>query len=186
MKFNYYLNGYGWAQAFIEIDSKKLEFTPSYLSDAFGDLLRSLVSLLIHEEEVATVVWDEEPSGVEWTFVRKNSDELSIKITLYEETYEINKQKGKVVLHTDCLFIEFIKEVVREADQLLISNGILGYRNIWDLHEFPISSYLQLKDFLKNDMITIENSSNSRPASYKEERSNFKQELHLLHSLVRG
>ncbi len=35
MKFNYSLNGYGWAKALIEVDATKLEFTPNYLTDAF-------------------------------------------------------------------------------------------------------------------------------------------------------
>jgi len=30
-----------------EIDFKKFQFNPSYLTDALGDLIRSLVSLLI-------------------------------------------------------------------------------------------------------------------------------------------
>src|SRR5690242_11261793 len=114
MKFNYYLKGYGWAKVLIEVDSNKLEFTPSYLTDAFGDLLRSLVSLLIHEEEDATVIWNEEPSEIEWTFVRKNNDDLSIKITVYEDTYETGKAKGKVLLDTNCLFIDFVKKVINE------------------------------------------------------------------------
>jgi hypothetical protein len=62
------------ANGFIEVNSKRFEFRPSYLTDAFGDLLRSLVSLLTHEEELETLVWDEEPQGVEWAFVRKNND----------------------------------------------------------------------------------------------------------------
>ena len=184
MKFNYYLKGYGWAKVLIEVDSNKLEFTPSYLTDAFGDLLRSLVSLLIHEEEDATVIWNEEPSEIEWTFIRKNSDELSIKITLYEDTYETGKAKGKVLLDINCLFVDFVKEVTNEADQLLINNGILGYRNIWEMHEFPVSSYLQLKDFLKNGKVTIENSSDSHPVNYDDEKSNLKKELDILYPLV--
>ncbi|WP_172463510.1 hypothetical protein [Priestia endophytica] len=50
MKFNYDLSGHGWANGFIEMNSKRFEFRPSYLTDAFGDLLRSLVSLLTHYE----------------------------------------------------------------------------------------------------------------------------------------
>jgi hypothetical protein len=176
MKFNYDLSGHGWANGFIEMNSKRFEFSPSYVTDAFGDLLRSLVSLLTHEEELETLIWDEEPRGVEWTFVRKNNDTLSIKITIYEEVedaYDRSKQKGEALIDIDCLFIDFIKEVVREADQLLITNGILGYRNLLGMHEFPLSSYLQLKDFLKSkEIITID------------EKSNLREELHILHALV--
>jgi hypothetical protein len=47
MKFNYCLKGHCWADVLNEIDLKKIQFNPSYLTDALGDLLCSLVSLLI-------------------------------------------------------------------------------------------------------------------------------------------
>lgn len=49
MKFQYILNGSGWAKGFIEINSQSCEFNPSYLTNALGDLLDSLVELLIYE-----------------------------------------------------------------------------------------------------------------------------------------
>ncbi|WP_210608493.1 hypothetical protein [Priestia flexa] len=185
MKFNYSLKGYGWAKALIEVDATKLEFTPSYLTDAFGDLLRSFVSLLIDEEEEVTVLWNEEPDEIEWMFVRKNGNELSIQITLYEENYETGKAKGKVLLNTECLFINFVHEVINQADQLLSTNGILGYRNIWEMHEFPISSYLQLKDFLQNGSITIEKKVDSQRVNYNDEQSDLQKELRFLNSLMK-
>ncbi|SFQ57436.1 hypothetical protein [Priestia endophytica] len=109
-------------------------------------------------------------------FVKTMIRTLSIKITIYEEVedaYDRSKQKGEALIDINCLFIDFIKEVVREADQLLMTNGILGYRNLWSMHEFLLSSYLQLKDFLKSkEMITID------------EKSNLREGLRILHALV--
>lgn len=49
MKFHYILNGSGWAKGFIEINSQRCEFNPSYLTNTLGDLLDSLVELLTYE-----------------------------------------------------------------------------------------------------------------------------------------
>jgi hypothetical protein len=77
MKFQYILNGSGWAEGFIEINSQRCEFNPSYLTNALGDLLDSLVELLTYEpnpkiKKFNTVFfdWNEEPNGLEWVLTR--------------------------------------------------------------------------------------------------------------------
>ncbi|MEH6892348.1 hypothetical protein V7024_22320, partial [Bacillus sp. JJ864] len=41
-----------------------------------------------------------------------------------------------------------VKMIIKEAEQILLKYGIVGYHNSWIEHEFPLSSYLQLKHFL--------------------------------------
>ncbi|ENQ3106261.1 hypothetical protein ACEOWJ_002271 [Bacillus cereus] len=66
MQFKYELIGTGWANGFIELNSQKISFSPSYITDAFGNLLGGLTDLSNGEERVVTFLWEEEPIGLSW------------------------------------------------------------------------------------------------------------------------
>ena len=74
MKFEYCLNGIGWATCIVEINGQKLEYTASYLSDCLSDFLRSLMllnSLCVPKDEVRRETecqWEGEPDGIVWSF----------------------------------------------------------------------------------------------------------------------
>lgn len=54
MQFKYELIGTGWANGFIELNSQKILFSPSYITDAFGNLLGGLTDLSNGVERVVT------------------------------------------------------------------------------------------------------------------------------------
>ncbi|MEH7463481.1 hypothetical protein V7166_15745 [Bacillus thuringiensis] len=182
MKFNYELSGHGWTDGFIEMDSKKILFSPGYVTDAFGDLLRGLTDLLNGEERVGTFLWEEEPIGLNWRLKLQDGNKLFLTITKYEDTIDyIEGKEGVIILDTTCDFLDFVKMIIKEADQLLFRHGIVGYQKMWIEHEFPLSSYLQLKYSLtgeeKNSMQTIAKDEGQSKGCEKNE---FKQELQFL------
>ncbi len=71
--------------------------------------------------------------------------------------------------------------IIKEADQLLFKHGIVGYQNLWAEHEFPLSSYLQLKYFLMEaDKTSLQTKEKDEGQSKDCEKSNLKQELQFL------
>ncbi|MDP4107136.1 MAG: hypothetical protein Q8935_19550 [Bacillota bacterium] len=155
MKFQYILNGSGWAKGFIEINSQRCEFNPSYLTNALGDLLDSLVELLIYEpnpkkKKFNTVFfdWNEEPNGLEWVLTRLEDEKVSLRIKSYDDIDSKKDEQGAVVVDTVCTLSDLLTEIIKEMDSLLTKHGIVGYPETWAAHDFPLSTYLKLKHFL--------------------------------------
>lgn len=181
MQFKYSLAGAGWAEGFIEINSQKCVFSPSYLTDAFGDLLRSLIDLL-NGEKSEIFLWDEEPRGLKWKLTLQDNKTLYLTITEYMDTAEnIDEEEGVIVVNTTCSFHGFIKMVIKEAEQILLKYGIVGYHESWIEHEFPLSSYLQLKYFLVSKEKSLQQIIPKHVELSEDcKKSNLKQELQYL------
>jgi hypothetical protein len=155
MKFQYNLKGIGWAEGFIEINSQRCEFNPSYLTNALGDLLDSLVKLLTYEpnpnkKKFNTVFfdWNEEPNGLEWVLTRLEDEKVSLLIKSYDDIDSKEDEQGAVAVDTICTLSDLLTEIIKEMDSLLTNHGIVGYHETWAAHDFPLSSYLKLKHFL--------------------------------------
>ncbi|MEH7501586.1 hypothetical protein V7152_05995 [Neobacillus drentensis] len=155
MKFQYRLTGAGWAQCELEINLKKYSFGAGYLTDALGDFLKTLLNINpLYTEEVyiengAQFFWDEEPRGTEWHFRYLGDDKMSLEITEYEDIS--SSFEPKIMLQTECSYTEFLIQVMSEAARILNEYGIVGYKEMWYEHEFPLSSFLKLKYYIKNN-----------------------------------
>ncbi|TFB12916.1 hypothetical protein E3U55_16935 [Filobacillus milosensis] len=151
MKFEYKLSGLGWADGLIEANSQTYNFNISYLSDGLGDFLTALMELnqyCVPEDEVkvqTSCTWHAEPSGTE--LILKLSDKmLNIKMISYDDIdLKLSKQ---IEIDTSVSYYEFLFIVIERLDFLLKKHGLIGYRDTWYEHDFPISSYLKLKQYL--------------------------------------
>nr|MBA5588808.1 hypothetical protein [Anaerobacillus isosaccharinicus] len=151
MNFKYRLSGLGWANGFIEANSQRHSFTISYLNDGLGDFLYALMELnlkCVPNDEVksqTSCIWYAEPAGTKFEFNR--TDEwLNIKVISYEDI-ELNINE-KVEMDTSVLYDELLFIVIKDVDLLLKTHGIVGYRETWYEHDFPLSTFLKLKGYL--------------------------------------
>ncbi|WP_421381730.1 hypothetical protein ACOJQI_20885 [Bacillus salacetis] len=157
MKFNYLLRGQGWAEGYIEVNSQRCDFNPSYLTDVLGDLLDGLVYLLIttapnrKRSPSFTIIMDEEPSGLEWEFTLVNEKNMQLLIKAFEDMCSKESDQGEIVIETTCNSNDFLSEVIKELEVLIKKHGIIGYKETWAQHEFPLSSFLRLKHYLKQE-----------------------------------
>lgn len=155
MKFIYKLDGAGWANCHIEINSKEHSFTPSYLTNALGDLLQALLEVnplyteKAYADDGSGFFWDEEPEEIEWNFRYLDDGKMLLRITSYEAVSDTEILK-KVALSTECSYDKFLGEVLNEVEKILEEYGIVGYKNMWIAHDFPLSAFLQLKYYLEN------------------------------------
>lgn len=85
------------------------------------------------------------------------------------------------IVDATCNFFDFVKMVIKEADKILLRYGIVGYQNLWAEHEFPLSSYLQLKYILMEaDKISLQTKEKVGGQSKSCEKNELKQELQFL------
>ncbi|PEL06485.1 hypothetical protein [Bacillus sp. AFS017336] len=152
MKFEYKLRGSGWTNFNIEINTKSFSFDPGYLTDALGGILNAIKK--IHplfdpdgdfKEHGSYYMWDAEPDILRWNLKYLDNENILINL-IYCDDEEVET----VVLNEECPYDVFLKEVLREVEMILVEHGIVGYKEIWHAHEFPLSTFLELKFYLEN------------------------------------
>ena len=152
VKFKYYLSGIGWATYIVEVNGQKLEFTASYITDCLSDFLRSLMhlnSFCVPKDEIKKETeceWEGEPEGIIWSFELKEKNILNIKAVYYED--EFSKDKTKTLIKTEYPYDDFIMIVLKEIDALIKRHGLLGYREEWCDFDFPLTTFLKLKQYI--------------------------------------
>jgi hypothetical protein len=182
VKFKYYLSGIGWANCIVEVNGQKLEFTASYLTDCLYDFLRSLMllnSFCVPKDEIRQETeckWDGEPEQIEWTFELRKNNRLNIKAVYYEDDF--NLDTSEILMDTECPYDDFLRIVLKEVDALIKRHGIIGYREDWNEHDFPLTTFLKLKHYIihkqKYPIQEVQEEFD------KETRSNLKYDLDLL------
>ncbi|NOU64098.1 hypothetical protein GC096_08685 [Paenibacillus sp. LMG 31461] len=154
MKFTYKLNSIGWANVELEIDDVRVYIRPSYLSEPLVDLVRAVESLIpecVEPDEVKNMVifsWDSEPAIHRWNLEIKENGKLRIKIDVFKDGIETLPFETRI--DKECIFNDFIHEIVLTLEAILSEHGIVGYRKQWYGNEFPISSFMQLKHYLSS------------------------------------
>lgn len=68
---------------------------------------------------------------------------MSLLIKSYDDIDSKKDEQGAVVVDTVCTLSDLLTEIIKEIDSLLTKHGIVGYRETWDAHDFPLSSYLK-------------------------------------------
>jgi len=156
MKFTYTLTGTGWSECSIEIDSQKCVFRPGYITDALGGLLQALVNINpLYTENTyikhgSTLFWEEEPNGVYWDMRYVENGNMQLKIEYEDEGND--EEELKTVLYTECSYDVFLNEVLQETEKLLKEYGIVGYKEMWVDHDFPLANFLKLKYYAEQQL----------------------------------
>jgi len=151
MKFEYILNGIGWADVKMYIDGKKYYSFPSYISEPLIDLCEGLLSIIpdcVSDDELKLIScfkWFQEPSIDKWTIRLMDNSKLKILIEHFEHE---SSDKGEIEFEGACGLIDFLKEVTKSLEALLNKHGFIGYKDTWYGQDFPFSSYLKLKYYL--------------------------------------
>lgn len=182
MEFLYELSGQGWATGYLSVnDHDKVHFTCSYTSEGISALLFRLYQLAadipLYEMDPNPMFWDEEPDGTCWSLKRTGENELLIHVEhLHEDT-----GKREILINEKINFWEFVSIVMKQADLLLQRLGFIGYVKSWG-SEFPLTSYLRLKEIMGKDEILLKEPRNH--AVQTNSMSDLQRELTWLHTLI--
>ncbi|MCR8642026.1 hypothetical protein NV379_05090 [Paenibacillus sp. N1-5-1-14] len=154
MIFKYILRSIGWADVSLKINNSEIYIDASYLSEPLIDLVRAVELLkleCVEDDELKDTVqfdFNSEPAVHRWTLIKKDETNIIIKIILFVDG--LTDGKGEAVFNEVCNLDEFIKVLVLQMENLLKKHGIVEYRKQWNAQDFPLSSYLQLKNYIKS------------------------------------
>ncbi|MFL0363080.1 hypothetical protein [Bacillus sp. PK3_68] len=157
MKFAYTNIKSGSATCVLEINDQRLEFYPTFHSDALGDLVTYLASVhplcklswkegAFHKRN-GGIEWQTGPFLLRWEF-KRDFEDLEIIITEIQNPLVDrikNTDLPREVLKAKCNFDEFVFCIVKELDRIIKQRGILGYRQEWQNDTFPLDGFLALK-----------------------------------------
>ena len=148
VEINYKLTGSGWAECALQIDDQGIVTTASYLSDALGSLLQSVVDLL-QEQAEATASFDEEPGEYRWRFQHIDAQHIALRILWFDELWSrALDEKGQVVFEAKCRLRTFAGAVLSASQQLLAEHGFDSYKAQWVEYDFPLALQEKLKQLL--------------------------------------
>lgn len=152
---------HGMLEVTFNIDGVPYALYPTAATNALGDLVSALAA--VHPLCDTTkwsfeksypanyVVWDQNAIITEWKFTLEG-DTLAIR--MQDQAKGIGYNTSRHVLHETTLKVDitdFSTMIVREMDRIIKEYGILGYRQHWQEHTFPIDSYLALKQAMLKD-----------------------------------
>jgi len=160
MKFEYELNGTGWADATIRGEDSSANVSASYLSDALGNFARGILAIL-HDTGEARFSFDEEPGEYRWIFKKTEESKFRLTILEFRELWG-NKPdtEGKMIFEETCSSLEFGMMALKTLEDVLYQHGEKGYKDNWTNHEFPMSELNQIREIIMPNQ-----SSHTTPAS---------------------
>lgn len=137
VRFEFDLDGVGWARATLSCDEWSAELTASYLSDALGGLLKAVRGLTL--VECGTwCAWAGEPGEFRWMF-KRTGDEVTL--------YVVRDDTDSVFLVTEPLR-SLVQAFADGATDVRRRYGEAGYREQWVRHEFPVGTLDDLQSWL--------------------------------------
>lgn len=137
----YTLGNHGWAAACASNGNQHVEMTVSYLSDALGDLARTVRGLMRGVPETSFSFLDE--PGEHRIILRRDAE--TVRITAYWfEDEGLSLSRGRVVLTAECSVGELATTTINCLRRILDTHGEMGYRQRWQEHDFPMQEYRDL------------------------------------------
>ena len=147
MEFVYRLVGTGWAEAWISDGKNEATLTASYLSDALGNLVEAIGTLLEGASE-ARCSWDEEPGEYRWVFHRE-AGQVHLRVLAFQDLWgHAPDENGAVVFETRKDMKVLASAIVHGAEAVLVEHGSEGYKTKWVDHPFPTDVIRLVKDRL--------------------------------------
>lgn len=146
LRFSCTLVGKGWIEATLFDGMNQQRFLASYLSDAIGDLLKVVISLLEGARR-GTCLWEQEPGEYRWLFTRQN-EQIQIRIVSFGRTFSRHfDEEGECVLTVQCSLLKFATKFSKQLEQLLATWGENGYHSIWG-YPFPQEDFQKMKQLI--------------------------------------
>lgn len=145
------LHEHGTAEVQVSQRDNICSLFPSYLSDAFNDLSKAVLSLLQSPlSDSVTCSWQDEPGEYRWIFQRSGEEDVRIEILRFDNTFSrLPDERGESVFIAECSGLRLATQVKGQLQRLLNEFGEEGYRNRWR-HLFPLQSFRQLEVYVQH------------------------------------
>ncbi|GAA3930306.1 hypothetical protein GO495_07420 [Chitinophaga oryziterrae] len=152
MKIQFNIQTVGYIVAELETEDEKIKIGHSYAyGDKFQELLNGLFFVYSCRREANgdifpysfEIMWYDDRVNYSWIITADSlQSELEIRIIELSPTSSIySRELWKKNLSFDNLF----NEIYSSLDRLLLEFGFIGYKNNWEVGNFPLGEYLMLK-----------------------------------------
>jgi hypothetical protein len=137
--------GTGWAVCEVATDSQTLTIQNiSYLTDALGELSQAILDVL-GGEDVTKASFAIEPGEYRWIF-NGHENRISIQILEFPDFFDyLEDESGKIVFACEIMKKELKDSIVTCLSNVIAAYSQEEYKQRWDLHEFPLETYTQIK-----------------------------------------
>jgi hypothetical protein len=146
VRFDYVLDGAGWATATAVVGGRDVAMTVSYLHDSLGQLADAILELEAGREEAA-VVFMSEPGEHHLVF-RRAGDNVGVEARWFKDWASWGMyppDRYEVVAAGTSPFAVVREQVVAALGRVLAEHGVEGYKAKWVEHEFPVAAHERLK-----------------------------------------
>jgi len=134
----------GWLTTVVSDGTQEVTLVASYCSDALSDLLNVILALLEGANE-GVCAWMQEPGEFHWLFKRKEEKVLLRLVWFDDNLYDgFPKEAGRILLLTERDLNIIATEFYDALSHLLDTVGLEGYKEHWNLYEFPHRTYKEL------------------------------------------
>ena len=149
MEFRFELPGAGWADCTIAAGGQRATVSASYLSHALDDLSGAVAQVLGGKPR-AEASFTEEPGEYRWVLERAESDQVRIRILEFDSMPRGQPEiEGREIFHAVVRLRTFGGAVLSELQRIRRELGVDGYRERWQLAEFPARRLEQLAGLLR-------------------------------------
>jgi hypothetical protein len=146
MRFDYKLDGAGWATATLGNDSREVVMTVSYLHDSLGQLARAVLELADGQPE-ASVVFMDEPGEHQLVLTQSIRGRISVEVRWFRDwaSWSMHPSDEYEIVYEDSVSLQDLRtEVGASLGWILQRLGTKGYRKKWIEHEFPVDDYRKI------------------------------------------
>jgi hypothetical protein len=146
MRFDYRIDGAGWATATLGDDNHQVAMTVSYLHNSLAQLAESVQALQAGQAE-ATVIFMDEPGEHHVVLRKVGGDAVSVQVRWFNDWASLKMypaDRYKVAFDGSSTLSEIRELVVAALARILAEYGVEGYREKWVEHEFPLDAYQML------------------------------------------
>ncbi len=151
MRFDFNLadDAPGWADPVVELDGVVTRMSVGWSSDALGDLLNALVTLL-YGGHSARCAWEQEPGRWIWKFLRSRANEVRILLIFHKDAFGSLPSDFDRETQMDSVLplAQLVEAVASGARRCLTEVGPKGFIQKWGEHPFPALQLQNLEAWL--------------------------------------
>ena len=145
MRFEYRLEGAGWATATLACGDESISMTASDLHDSLRDVASAALAICRGAREVTAVFMDE-PGEHHVVFRRLDEDVVELEVFWHDDWTSWGMKKGEPsrVLRGQTRLAHVRGQVLSALQRIMEEEGPAGYETKWVQHEFPRNELAEL------------------------------------------
>jgi len=160
----------GWFDIRLKCLGQQHAFTASYLGETFAGFLSEVLDLHWYYEGRISVhdgakayetgyTWQGEPWCYEWSFWPRDGREVNVRLVHHTDfmAHDPDPKDEVTTWFEACVpSAVLLRQWYEVGKAVLMSHGLIGYRNAWILSEFPLRDFRDLHEVVTGEQCKAE------------------------------